>query len=89
MPGAGKWRLIPLVALTLAPLAAQNPPETPAAPPPMRIPFERIKPETTLDMMAVMGIGTTADAVWALAATPASVTRIDLDPCGRSRPHRG
>jgi streptogramin lyase len=82
MPGAGKWRLIPLVALTLAPLAAQNPPETPAAPPPMRIPFERIKPETTLDMMAVMGIGTTADAVWALAATPASVTRIDLDGPG-------
>lgn len=79
MPGAGKRWLIPLVALAVAPLAAQNPPEKPVGPPPMRIPFDRIRPEATLDLMAVTGIGTTADAVWAVARRPAGVTRIDPD----------
>lgn len=79
MPGAGKRWLISLVALAVAPLAAQNPPEKPAGPPPMRIPFERITAEATLEIMAVTGIGTTADAVWAVARRPAGVTRIDPD----------
>jgi streptogramin lyase len=79
MPGLGKFWLLSLTTLAAGLLAAQDPADTPAGPPAMRIAFDRVKPEATFEIMAVTSIGQTSGAVWAVGRAPAAVTRIDPD----------
>lgn len=76
MSGVGKLPVF-MVLAALGFGVRQSPPEKTAGPPPLRMPFARVRAEGVFTIPALTGLGTTADAVWAVSRSPAAVMRID------------
>jgi len=76
MPTVGKllWLLVLAAPLALSGQSGSSPGQ--ATPPPVELPFDRVKPEAVIDATAVRGLASANDAVWMLSAD-GSVVRVD------------
>lgn len=60
-------------------------PKPPAGPPPVEVPFDRLKPEAAFDAADLTGLVSTTDAVWLVRST-GLVTRLDVEKNAAAEP---
>jgi streptogramin lyase len=72
-------KLCACIVLAAAWTLPQQPGPVPDGPPPVELPFDRVKPDATFDLAEVSSIDAATDRVWTLSAPASSLVAIDPD----------